>query len=181
GHRPSSPSRDRGRRLCPASGAPRVYPHQAERLAEVLDRGNLDALVAASPANVAYVSGFRRVGLDGGPALAVFTRQGTGLVVPALDVPMAVADGADASHIACYGPFDPSFAEPSGAEAGRIEAILGGRSTGPDDALAAVLGQLGVSRGAIGVDEGGGGRGAWPRSMPALGRQTVAAADRFAS
>ena len=35
-----------------------MYPHQAERLTAALESGGLDALVAASSANVAYVTGF---------------------------------------------------------------------------------------------------------------------------
>ena len=35
-----------------------MYPHQAERLSAALEGGALDALVASSPANVAYVTGF---------------------------------------------------------------------------------------------------------------------------
>src|SRR5262249_62027484 len=77
--RPFPPPTARGCVVRLRSGS--VYPHQAERLAEALDRGSLDALVAASPANVAYVSGFHRMGPDGGPALAVFARQGTALLV----------------------------------------------------------------------------------------------------
>jgi Xaa-Pro aminopeptidase len=36
-----------------------VYPHQAERLTAALEREGLAALVATTPGNLAYVTGFR--------------------------------------------------------------------------------------------------------------------------
>src|SRR5215471_7015457 len=80
----------------PDRGDP-MYPHQAERLSEALEAGRLDALVATSPENVAYITGFRNAG--GGTAeaagFAVFTRAGTALVVPAAGSASVVADAVD--------------------------------------------------------------------------------------
>jgi hypothetical protein len=38
-----------------------MYPHQAERLDGALARLGVQALIATSAANVAYVTGFRRL------------------------------------------------------------------------------------------------------------------------
>ena len=66
-----------------------MYPHQAERLQGALERQRLDALIAASPANVAYVTGFSSLARRVYPMLetyAVVTRDATALVVPTIDL-----------------------------------------------------------------------------------------------
>ena len=66
-----------------------MYPHQAERLSDALERAGLDALVATSPENIAYITGFRS--LTGAVLrtlqFAIFTRQGAALVVPTIEAP----------------------------------------------------------------------------------------------
>ena len=49
-----------------------MYPHQAERLGAELERGGLAALVAASAANVAYVTGFWSLARTVDPALEIY-------------------------------------------------------------------------------------------------------------
>jgi Xaa-Pro aminopeptidase len=132
-----------------------MYPHQAERLTQTLDRAGLDALVATAPENVAYVTGFRSVteAVFHTQQLAVFARGGTALVTPAIDPPSIVADGADANHVVCFGGFLAQFAEPASAEVRRVREILAARAASPADALARALDALGVTGGAVGVDE----------------------------
>jgi Xaa-Pro dipeptidase len=126
-----------------------VYPHQAERLTAALERGGLDALVAASPENVAYVTGFWSLSRTVYPATesyAVVTRSGTALVVPAIDG-LAVAEGAaDADHLFAYGRFvlDPGERPP----ARRVELV-----TTAADGVAAALATLGIGEGRLGLDD----------------------------
>src|SRR6266705_3400217 len=85
-----------------------VYPHQAERLTAALERGGLDALVAASPENVAYVTGFWSLSRAVYPATeiyAVVARTGTALVVPTIDALAATEGAIDASSVFPYGRF----------------------------------------------------------------------------
>ena len=72
-----------------------MYPHQAERLTAALQADRLDALVAASPANVAYVTGFWSVTRAVDPATEIYAvvgPGGTALVVPTIDA-LAVTEG----------------------------------------------------------------------------------------
>lgn len=122
-----------------------MYPHQAERLTEALERGGLDALVAASPANVAYVSGFWSLFRAVYPATqsyAVVTRTGTALVVPTIDVPVAEGSGS-ADRVLGYGRF---VLDPRGAGESPVLADAGA-------AVAAALAALGVRGGHIGLDD----------------------------
>jgi Xaa-Pro dipeptidase len=134
-----------------------MYPHQAERLTEALVRAGLDGLVATSPANVAYVTGFR--GLSEArrrsTVFGIFTRHGTGLVVPALEVPSVVADRISVDHIVCFGALNAAFAEPPGADARRSRGIVDAALASAAEGLAAALEHLGIRYGSIGVDESG--------------------------
>ncbi len=124
-----------------------MYPHQAERLTEALDRGGLDALVAASPANVAYVTGFWSMFRAVYPATEIYAvvgRGGTALVVPTIDTPAVAESGADVDHVLGYGRFILD-------RAGRGEtAELHADATG---AVAAALERLGVRGGHLGLDD----------------------------
>jgi Xaa-Pro aminopeptidase len=124
-----------------------VYPHQTERLTEALERGGLDALVAASPANVAYVTGFWSMFRAVYPATemyAVVTRGGTALVVPTIDTPAVAERAADVDHVLGYGRFVLD-------RAGRSEVA----EPHPDAtaALVAALEMLGVRGGHLGLDD----------------------------
>ena len=73
-----------------------MYPHQAERLAAACDRVGADVLVAASAANVAYVTGHWSLSRAVYPATemyGVFAPTGVALVVPAIDVPAVIESG----------------------------------------------------------------------------------------
>lgn len=134
-----------------------MYPHQAQRLTEALDAAGLAALVASSPANVAYITGFRSLteAIFHTPQLAVFTRSGTALVTPAIDPPTVVADGIDVDHVVPFGGFRVAAAEPPPAETKRVLDMLAARAASPADAVAAALERLDVRGGAVGVDESG--------------------------
>ena len=62
--------------------------HRRQRLTGVLEGQGLDALVATTTENVYYVSGLRSIShalFRGLELYAVFTRRGTGLVIPFID------------------------------------------------------------------------------------------------
>ena len=82
-----------------------MYPHQADRLTTALQGAGLDALAAATPANVRYVTGFRslREAVVHTRQFAVFSPRGTALVVAAVDVPSVVADAVSVDHVVCFG------------------------------------------------------------------------------
>src|SRR4029453_1615718 len=94
-----------------------MYPHQIERLTHAVEAAGAEALVAISAANVAYVTGFRSLAhaLLGAPHFGVFTRRGTALVVPAVEVPAVVADEVDVNHVVCFGELGTAAIEPAGA------------------------------------------------------------------
>jgi Xaa-Pro aminopeptidase len=132
-----------------------MYPHQAERLEMARARLGVDALVATSAANVAYVSGFRRLprACDRATAvLAVYASGGTALVIPALDAP-ALAEGAAADHVVCHGRFGVGVAEGADASARRAAALASEAAASADAALARALDALGLARGAVGLDD----------------------------
>lgn len=148
-----------------------MYPHQAARLTEALQGAGVEALVATSPGNVAYITGYRRppwLG-SGSERFAVFAVQGNALVVPAVDVPAVVADGADADHVVCFGDVRAAVAERASADAKRVLDILAGRCASPAAAVARALEMLGVPAGAVGVDESGLGHDGWERVTSGLG------------
>ena len=95
-------------------------PHRRARLLGVLEAEGLDALVATTPENLYYVTGFRSVShaiFRGAELYGVFTRGGTGLVVPLIDTAGVAADRIACDRVACYGKFFFEYADPAG-EAG---------------------------------------------------------------
>ena len=177
-----------------------MYPHQAERLAAELKRGGFAALVAASPANVAYVTGFWSLARTVDPGLeiyAVVAPGGTALVVPTSEAPAVIESDAQADHVVCHGRFffddepasPPGGASPTagGAQAGsesarRLRAVASEAAAGPGEALARALAAVGVRAGRIGLDDA-----ALPAGQAAaLGRQlagstVVPASEAFAA
>jgi Xaa-Pro aminopeptidase len=133
-----------------------VYPHQAERLTAELERLRLDALVAASPANVAYVTSFWSLARAVDPATelyAVVAPGGTALVVPTLEA-LAVAEGdAQADHVVCHGRFHYTEPEKTGESVRRLRAIASEPAADAADALATALAAVGVRSGRIGLDD----------------------------
>ncbi len=158
-----------------------MYPHQAERLTAALDAAGVEALVASSTANVAYVTGFASLARSvyGTPGLAVFSRHGTALVVPAIDLAAVVADSIDADHVVAFGRFASSYTDPLGAVSRRLKSLDDARAASPAEALVRALGALGVE-GAVALDESGLGAGLARELDAALApRRAVPAADRF--
>lgn len=154
-----------------------MYPHQHERLTAALDAEGLDALVATTPASVFYLTGFRSllqaVARELAP-IGVFARTGTALVVPAIDVPTAVAERADVQHLGAWGRF--AFAEPEGPDdeaAARIRATARHATVTAAEALAEALAALGVRDGTIALDEDGLTHGGWRHLVERLRGVTV--------
>lgn len=90
-------------------------PHVKSRLTRVLDAEGLDALVASTPENLQYVTGFRSIAhaiFRGLELYGVFTREGVGLVIPFIDAAGVAADGIAVERLACYGKFFFNYAEP---------------------------------------------------------------------
>jgi len=135
-----------------------VYPHQTERLTTALEHDDLAALVATSPANVFYVSGYRGLSpaVDRATELfAVFTRRGTALVVPAIAAPAVAAELAPADHVVCYGAFTDEVGERRDENTRRVTAWLRDPVADPAEGLARALDALGVGRGRVGLDAEG--------------------------
>lgn len=132
--------------------------HAATRLRQVLDAEGLDALIGTSTENLYYVSGFRSLAhalFRGLELYGVFTRAGTGLVIPYIDTTGVAAEGIHADALACYGKFFFDYAADPGAIGAKVRAWTAGALASPADALVKVLGDLGVLGGRLGVDESG--------------------------
>jgi Xaa-Pro aminopeptidase len=158
-----------------------VYPHQADRLTMALQESGLAALVAATPANVRYVTDFsrRRGAAVRTRPFAVFSPGGTALVVEARDAPSVVTDAVAVDHIVCFG--GPAFAAPGRtSHAERLRAILDTRCQDPATALIRALDALDVRGGRVGVDEAGVPPPLWTALLDRLSPRVVApASERF--
>ena len=133
-----------------------MYPHQAERLGAALERYRLDALVAASPANVAYVAGFASLARRVYPwqeSYAVVTRDGTALVVPTIDLLAVLESDADVNHLACHGRFHLDTEHARGQTARHFAALVAEPAATAAEALLEVLRRLGVGAGRLGLDD----------------------------
>lgn len=131
-------------------------PHQRQRLLGVLDAEGLDALVATTPENLFYVTGFRSIShaiFRGAELYGVFTRGGTGLVVPFIDTAGVAADGIACDRVACYGKFFFEYADPPGEVGEKIRRWTREPAPSAADALAGVLADLGVAGRRVGLDE----------------------------
>lgn len=132
-----------------------MYPHQTERLDGALARLDVQAIVAVSPANVAYLTGFRSLAREVDPATAVFAvyaRGGTALVIPAIEAAVVTAGEVDAEHVVCHGRFQLAVAEPADVAARRAVELTAAAASSPADALAVALRTLGVADAALGLD-----------------------------
>ncbi len=161
-----------------------MYPHQSERLSEALERAQIDALVATSSENIAYITGFR--GLGGGvlqaPEFGIFSRAGTALVVPTVEASSVVADAVDVDHVVCFGGLRASGWDAPDSEARRLQAIVATSASGPAEAVAGALDRLGIRQGSIGVDESRLTPRAWERLAAQLsGLQVMTAAGHLAA
>src|SRR5260370_7672220 len=144
--------------------------HVKARLTKVLDAEGLDALVATTPENLQYVTGFRSIAhalFRGLELYGVFTRQGVGLVIPFIDSTGVWADGIEVDRIACYGTFFFNYTDQPGPIGTRAREIEGRPAAGPGEALREVLGAFGVTGRRIAVGEAG----AFPATWQRLGEQ----------
>jgi Xaa-Pro aminopeptidase len=140
--------------------------HAKARLTHVLEAEGLDALVSSTTENLQYVTGFRSIAhalFRGLELYGVFTRNGVGLVIPFIDSAGVAADGIAVDRLACYGKFFFNYADAPGPIGTRVREITAAPAASPADALAAVLGDLGVLGGRIGVDEAGVFPATWAR------------------
>ena len=127
-----------------------MYPHQADRLTAALEVGALDALVASSAANVAYVTGFWSLARAVQPATeihAVVAPGGTALVIPTMEALAAVETPAEVDHIVCHGRFHYEGGPPA------LRALVAEPAGSVEDAVALALAKLGVTSGRIGLDD----------------------------
>src|SRR5262252_8062403 len=82
--------------------------HAKTRLTRVLEAEDLGALVATSTENLYYATGFRSIAhalFRGLELYGVFTRAGTGLVIPFIDTAGGAADAIAVDQLAGYGKF----------------------------------------------------------------------------
>src|SRR3989442_13416322 len=131
--------------------------HRRQRLTAVLEAEGLDALIATTTENVYYVSGLRSIShalFRGLELYAVFTRRGTGLVIPFIDTTGVASDRIQVDHLACYGKFFFEYADDPGEIGRKIREWTRAPAPSPADALAGVLGELGVLGRRLGLDEG---------------------------
>jgi Xaa-Pro aminopeptidase len=159
-----------------------MYPHQTDRLTTVLDREGLEALVASAPENIAYLTGFRSLSQSvyrRTPLFAVFSRHGSALVLPAIELPAAAASGVDAAHVFAYGDFFLDYEERSGDAGRRIRDWSARPFASAADALAAALEAVDVTRGAVGLDDGYLAFDAWHRAGERLAPLKVVAAGTY--
>ena len=132
--------------------------HFKTRLTQVLDAEGLDALIGTSTENLYYVTGFRSLAhalFRGLELYGVFTRTGTGLVVPFIDTTGVAADEIRVDQLACYGKFFFDYGDDPGVVGAKVRAWTSAAMASPVDALVKVLGDLGVRGKRIGVDESG--------------------------
>src|SRR5207245_1882564 len=99
--------------------------------------------------------------------LAVWSRRGTALVVPSIDVPAIVSEGIGVDHVVPFGDF--VAARGKGTEADRIGALSEQRAASPTEALATALDAVGAGTGRIGLDEGSLTAQAWELVVAKLG------------
>jgi Xaa-Pro dipeptidase len=132
-----------------------MYPHQAERLDAALARLGVHAIVAASAANVAYITGYRSLSREVDPAtevFAVYAPAGTALVIPAVDAPAVAVGDVAVEHVVCHGRFHLELAARADQPARRAAELVATAVASPADALAVALRALGVAHGGIGLD-----------------------------
>jgi Xaa-Pro dipeptidase len=153
-----------------------VDRHHHDRLTQVLDAEELDALVATTPENLFYVTGYRsfvQPMARGAEFYGVFTRRGSGLVVPFSDTTGVATDKVACEQIACYGKFFFEYAAQPGAVGEQVRELTRHPAPSAADALAGVLGDLGVGGARIGLDEGGIFPQAWTRLADRLAAKAL--------
>src|SRR5690348_10827586 len=132
--------------------------HRRARLTAVLQAEGLEAIIATTTENVYYVSGLRSIAhalFRGLELYAVFTRQGTALVIPYIDTTSVASSDLAVDHLACYGKFFFEYADDPGEIGRKVREWTRAPAASPADALAGVLADLGVAGRRVGLDEGG--------------------------
>src|SRR5437867_11909496 len=132
-------------------------PHQPAHRVSVLEAEGLDALVATTPENLFYLTGFRSIShatFRGAELYGIVSRRGTGLVVPFIDTAGVAADGIACDRVACYGTFFFAYADPPGEVGEKIRHWTREPAGSAADALAGVLGDLGGAGRRVGLDAG---------------------------
>jgi Xaa-Pro aminopeptidase len=150
--------------------------HRRQRLTGVLEAEGLDALIGTTTENVYYVSGLRSIAhalFRGLELYAVFTRRGTALVIPYIDTTSVASEGIHADHLACYGKFFFEYADDPGDVGRKVREWTRQPAAGPADALAGVLGDLGVLGRRVGLDEAGVFPQTWKRVEERLAGTTI--------
>ena len=150
--------------------------HHTARLTAILESEGLDALVATSTENLYYVTGFRSIShalFRGLELYGVFTRRGVGLVIPFIDTTGVAADKIAVDHLQCYGKFFFEYADDPGVIGSKVRELTKAPAASASDALAAVLGALGVLGRRIGLDESGMFPAAWQRVEERLKGTTI--------
>jgi Xaa-Pro dipeptidase len=130
--------------------------HHQARLTQVLEAEGLDALVATTTENLYYVTGFRSIShalFRGLELYGIYSRRGSGLVIPFIDTTGVAADAITVDHLACYGKFFFEYADDPGVIGRKIRQWTAAPAASAADALAIVLGDLGALGRRIGVDE----------------------------
>ena len=152
-----------------------MYPHQIDRLTATLEREGLQAFIATSAENVFYMTGFRSLNhaIFRAQQFAVWTKQGTALVVPAVDVPHLMSEGVEVGHVGAFGGFVCSYAEGLGPDERKIRERTEPRAASPGHALATALEAVGVRDGRVGLDESNLTPAAWERLGARLAGYTV--------
>ncbi|PYM29675.1 MAG: hypothetical protein DME15_20345 [Candidatus Rokuibacteriota bacterium] len=150
--------------------------HHTARLTAILESEGLDALVATSTENLYYVTGFRSIShalFRGLELYGVFTRRGVGLVIPFIDTTGVAADKIAVDHLQCYGKFFFEYADDPGVIGSKVRELTKAPAASASDALAAVLGDLGVLGRRIGLDESGMFPATWQRVEERLNGTTI--------
>ena len=150
--------------------------HARARLTRMLDAEGLDALVATTPENVWYATGFRSMAhamFRGLEEYGVVTRRATGLVIPFIDSTGVAADGVLADRIACYGKFYFNYTDAPGPVGTRVRELTAAPAASAADALHQVLSDLGGSGRRIGLDEAGLFPATWHRLAERLAGTTL--------
>jgi Xaa-Pro aminopeptidase len=154
-----------------------VYPHQRERLTAALAAHRAAALVGTTPANVAYVTGFRPAAdarAQEACTLAVVAPGGTALVLPASDTPALAESDAAVDHVVPYGRAVFAYASEPGDIGRRVrEWTKRGAPAEPGAALVTALDALGVRNGTVALDDGGLSPASARAIVASLGRRTV--------
>ena len=116
---------------------------------------DVDVVVAASPANVGYATGYRSVAGDlfrAHQMAAVIDPASTTLVCPAADTAPAMDAGVDAGQLVPYGRF---YFEVKGTPDGPHPSRMADQHDGVVPALVEALRRHGAARGRVGLDLAG--------------------------